>query len=72
MKFLRIPISVILVPDTEGGIEETVNGIGLVRIDEIQDIIASDGEKCSICFKSGDSVGCLLSLDEMAILIGEG
>jgi hypothetical protein len=65
MKFLRVPASVVLISEIEGEPDEIVDGVALVNIDEIQNIIASDNNKCTIYFKSGDSIGCLLSLDGM-------
>ena len=68
MIFLRIPASVILVKD-DG--EEIMDGLAIINIEEIQDIVSNDNEKCTICFKSGDSLGCLLSIDNMAAILPE-
>ena len=42
MKFLRVPASVVLISEIEGEPDEIVDGVALVNIDEIQNIIASD------------------------------
>jgi len=65
MNFKRIPAMVLVITDE---VEELVDGTALINIDEIQDIISGNG-KCTIYFKSGDSVGTTLTLDQMEYVI---
>ena len=67
-KFLKIPaiVRVLSEEDEEGTI---VDGWALFRIDEVQDVIADDSGKSTIYFKSGDSLGTSLSLDELAMIL---
>lgn len=67
-KFLKIPavVRVITETDEEGTI---VDGWSLINVSEVQDVISDDTGKSTIYFKSGDSLGTSLSLDELAMIL---
>lgn len=67
-KFLKIPavVRVISEADEEG---EIVDGWALINVNEVQDVIADDSGKSTVYFKSGDSLGTSLSLDELAMIL---
>ena len=67
--FLRIPALITII--TENQETDTVDGITIVNIDEIQNIVGNDDNKCTIFFTSGDSIGCLISLDDMMNILPE-
>jgi len=67
-KFLKIPavVRVITETDEEGTI---VDGWSLINVSEVQDVISDDSGKSTIYFKSGDSLGTSLTLDELAMIL---
>lgn len=73
MRFIRVPIMVARVADIESSesmnIEpEWMNGFGLINLDEIESINGGEDD-CTVCFKSGNSMGVNLLLDEFATIL---
>ena len=68
--FLRIPTVVrIISDDNEEG--ELVDGWALIIASEVQDIISDNSGKSTVFFKSGDSLGTSLTLDELEMIFDE-
>lgn len=68
--FLKIPAIVKIITD-ENEEGELLDGCALIVASEVQDIISDSSGKTTIFFKSGDSLGTSLTLDELEMLFDE-
>lgn len=73
MKFIRVPMSIAKTTEIEeaeiANIEpEWKDGFGIVNLDEIESIAGGESD-CTVFFKSGNTTGVNLMIDDFATLL---